>query len=118
MARFTGLEPPTDVAEVRPVRRAEWVTANTESLRELLDPAAQRISAAMGEATSGMLPGGDDALPETLREQGMDTGQLAALLQQLSPLLLGAQVGTVLGFLGQRVLGQYDVAVPRSGQAT
>jgi putative hydrolase len=118
VARFTGLEPPTDVAAVRPVRRAEWVTANTESLRELLDPAAQRISAAMGQATSGMLPGGDDALPEVLRDQGLDAGQLAALLQQLSPLLLGAQVGTVLGFLGQRVLGQYDVAVPRSGPAS
>jgi putative hydrolase len=118
VARFTGLEPPSDVAAVRPVRRAEWVTANTESLRELLDPAAQRISAAMGQATSGMLPGGDDALPEVLRDQGMDAGQLAALLQQLSPLLLGAQVGTVLGFLGQRVLGQYDVAVPRSGPAS
>jgi putative hydrolase len=116
VARFTGLEPPTDVAEVRPVRRAEWVTANSESLRDLLDPAAQRISAAMGEATGRMLPGGEE-LPEALRDQGMDAGQLGALLQQLSPLLLGAQVGTVLGFLGQRVLGQYDVAVPRSGHA-
>jgi putative hydrolase len=117
VARFTGLEAPSDVAEVRPVRRAEWVSANTESLRELLDPAAQRISAAMGEATSGMLPGGADALPEALRDQGLDAAQLGALLQQLSPLLLGAQFGTVLGFLGQRVLGQYDVAVPRSGHA-
>jgi coenzyme F420 biosynthesis associated uncharacterized protein len=64
-----------------------------------------------------MLPGGADALPEALRDQGVDAAQLGALLQQLSPLLLGAQVGTVLGFLGQRVLGQYDVAVPRSGHA-
>jgi putative hydrolase len=109
VARFTGLEPPGDVAEVRPVRRAEWVTANTESLRGLLDPAAQRIAGAMSQATSGSLPeisAGDDR-PET--------AQIGALMRQLSPLLLGAQVGTVLGFLGQRVLGQYDVAVPRSG---
>ena len=28
---------------------------------------------------------------------------------------MGAQIGQVLGFLAQRVLGQYDVAVPRSG---
>jgi len=117
VARFTGLDPPSDVAEVQPVRRAGWVTANTESLRELLDPAAERISAAMGEATTRMLPGGAGALPEALRDQGIDASQLGALLQQLSPLLLGAQVGTVLGFLGQRVLGQYDVAVPRAGHA-
>ncbi len=111
VARFTGLEPPSDVAAVRPVRRAEWVTANTESLRELMDPAARRIAAAMGEASKGMLPDGMGGSSESAPE----VAQIGALMQQLSPLLLGAQVGSVLGFLGQRVLGQYDVAVPRSG---
>ena len=51
VASFTGLEPPNDVAEVKPVRRAEWVNANTESLKTLLEPAAQKITAAMGEAS-------------------------------------------------------------------
>ena len=41
--------------------------------------------------------------------------QFSAFLRQLSPLLLGTQVGQVLGTLAQRVLGQYDIAVPRSG---
>ena len=40
---------------------------------------------------------------------------MSGMFEQLSPLLLGAQVGTVLGFLGQRVMGQYDIAIPRSG---
>ena len=105
VARFTGLEAPSDVAQVNPVRRADWVTANTESLRGLLDPAAQRIARAMSEATRGALPEG---IPAEMQ-------QFSAVLDQLSPLLLGAQIGQVLGFLGQRVLGQYDVAVPRSG---
>jgi coenzyme F420 biosynthesis associated uncharacterized protein len=42
-------------------------------------------------------------------------GSVSAFLHQLSPLLLGSQVGQVLGMLAQRVMGQYDVAVPRSG---
>src|SRR6266487_1806869 len=42
---------PTDVAKVKPVRRAEWVNANIQSLRELLEPAAQKIGEAMGAAT-------------------------------------------------------------------
>src|SRR2546428_3784892 len=37
VARFTGLEPPRDVASVEAVRIAQWVTANTEGLRELLE---------------------------------------------------------------------------------
>lgn len=86
VAELTGLAPPPDLPRVRAVRRAEWVQANVQSLRSLLEPAAARI----GEA-------------------------VAEVLSQLSPLLLGAQVGAVLGILGQRVLGQYDVAVPRPG---
>ena len=107
VARFTGLEAPTDVAEVRPVRRAEWVNANTESLKTLLEPAAQKIAAAMGEASRASLGSSEQLPPEILAMSG--------LFEQLSPLLLGAQVGTVLGFLGQHVLGQYDIAVPRPG---
>jgi coenzyme F420 biosynthesis associated uncharacterized protein len=48
---------------------------------------------------------------------GMGAG-LEQLLGRLSPLLTGAQAGAVLGSLGQRVLGQYDVAVPRRGPGT
>jgi putative hydrolase len=108
VGRFTGLDAPNDVAEVRAVRRAEWVNANTESLKSLLDPAAQKIAAAMGEASREAM--GAELPPEMQAMSG--------LFEQLSPLLLGAQVGTVLGFLGQHVLGQYDIAVPRSGPGT
>lgn len=101
VARFTGLEPPGDVARVRVVRRAEWVNASAESLRTILEPAAQRLTEAMEQAAREQMP------PEM---QGM-----AGFMSQLSPLLMGTQVGQVLGFLAQRVLGQYDVAVPRGG---
>ncbi|MGZ8613790.1 MAG: zinc-dependent metalloprotease [Actinomycetota bacterium] len=101
VARFTGLEPPTDVAEVRAVRRAEWIGANTVNLAGLLEPAAKRIGDSMNLAQRDVLPSEMQAM--------------SGMLAQISPLLMGAQVGQVLGFLAQRVLGQYDVAVPRSG---
>jgi putative hydrolase len=101
VARFTGLDPPIDVAEVRAVRRAEWIGANTENLAGLLEPAAKRIGESMDRTQRDALP------PEMQAMSGM--------LAQISPLLMGAQVGQVLGFLAQRVLGQFDVAVPRSG---
>jgi putative hydrolase len=106
VARFTGLEPPADVAHVLPVRRAEWVAANTESLRDLIEPAAAKIGAAFAESSGDALPSESEDL----------LGGLGAFVSQLSPLLLGAQVGTVLGGLGQRVFGRYDIAVPRAGQ--
>lgn len=105
VARFTGLAAPTDVAEIRTVRRADWVNASTQSLRELVEPAAARMATAMSDTTSEAL-GAD--VPEEMRA-------MSGMFEQLSPLLLGAQVGTVLGSLGQHVLGQYDIAIPRSG---
>ena len=106
VARFTGLEPPHDVAIVRPVRRAEWVRAAIDSLGELVEPAAARAGRAMeqvAEAGAGDPP-----------EQAPTFGG-GAMLAQLSPLLMGAQVGSVLGYLGRRAFGQFDVAVPRAG---
>jgi putative hydrolase len=103
VARFTGLEAPTDVAPVQAVRLAEWVSANTEGLRPFLEPAAERVGSAIGEVSEASLP--PDVPPEM--------AAMGGVLRQMSPLLLGAQVGSVLGFLGQRVLGQYDIAVPR-----
>jgi putative hydrolase len=102
---FTGLEAPNDLPRVEAVRRAQWIQANIESLRSLLEPAA----GALAEAIANARP---EAAPE-------GTPDIASqLLQQISPLLLGAQVGSVLGSLGQQVLGQYDVAVPRPGGAS
>ena len=105
VASFTGLEPPSDVAAVRAVRRAEWIGANVDGLRPLLEPAAEKLGAAVTDAQKQAMP--EDAPP-----------MAAQLMSQMSPLLLGAQVGSVLGFLAQHVLGQYDIAVPRAGHGT
>jgi coenzyme F420 biosynthesis associated uncharacterized protein len=99
VAGFTGMELPGDIVHVQPVRRAEWVGASATSLRSLLEPAAQRMGQALEAAMREQMP--------------EDLGPMAGMLTQLGPLLQGTQVGQVLGFLATRVLGQYDVAVPR-----
>jgi coenzyme F420 biosynthesis associated uncharacterized protein len=38
------------------------------------------------------------------------------VFDRMAPLLMGAQVGMVLGYLGQRVLGQYELPLPRADQ--
>ncbi len=104
VAGFTGLEAPSDIPRVDAVRRGQWVQANIEGLRALLEPAAAKIGDAIATAQR-------DAVPEQAQ------AEVAQVLGQLSPLLLGAQVGTVLGTLAQHVLGQYDIAVPRPDDA-
>jgi len=104
VAGFTGLEAPSDIPRVEAVRRGQWVQANIEGLRALLEPAAAKVGDAIAAAQR-------DAVPEQAQ------AGVAQMLGQVSPLLLGAQVGTVLGTLAQQVLGQYDIAVPRPDDA-
>jgi len=104
VADFTLLPSPTDLAPVEAFRRALWVEANKASLRSLLEPMAQKVTSAMAEAQGTTLP---------IQMPGPSNEVLDMLMQKMVPLLLGAQVGTVLGYLGQRVLGQFDLAVPR-----
>ncbi len=97
----TGLEPPHDIPRVEPVRRGQWVQANIDGLKAIVEPAASKLAEAVERAQGEAAPA--------------ETGGFAQqMLRQLSPLLLGAQVGSVLGYLAQHVLGQYDIAVPRS----
>lgn len=102
VAGATSLEPPPDLPRVEAVRRARWVEASLEGLRGVLGPASAKVGEAIARAQR-------DALPEEA------AAGVAQLLSQLSPLLLGAQIGSVMGALGQQVLGQYDIAVPRPG---
>jgi coenzyme F420 biosynthesis associated uncharacterized protein len=105
VADFTSLPFPSDVAEVAAFRRAQWVEANVGALRPFLDPVAHKLSAAMKGAQNEQFP-----MPPGIEGS---SELLEMVMDRMVPLLLGAQIGSVLGYLGQRVLGQYDLAVPR-----
>jgi putative hydrolase len=102
VADFTGLGAPAEVTPVLAYRRAQWVEAQVKDLKDIVEPAAVRVAEAFAKAQT------EDAPAEAAQ-------MTQAVLGQLSPLLLGAQAGSVLGFLGQRALSQFDVAVPRPG---
>lgn len=87
---FSGLTAAT-VAPVHAVSRAEWVEANIESFRLLMDPLADKLSA-----------GGDIPIP----------GPASQVLRQVSGVFMGLQTGFVLGYLGQHVMGQYELPLP------
>ena len=106
VADLTALPSPTDLAVVQAVRRAQWVESSIAGLRPLLEPMARKVTAALAETRGTTLPLEMAGTPNEMLEQLMDT---------MVPLLLGTQVGAALGTLGQRVLGLFDLAVPRPG---
>jgi putative hydrolase len=103
VADLTGM--PAPVLRVRTVRRAGWVEAEATGLRPVFEPLAARVAALLEEARRE----GPAQVPE-------GAPMLESMLGQLSPLLMGAQAGTVLGQLGRTTLSQYELPLPRHGE--
>jgi coenzyme F420 biosynthesis associated uncharacterized protein len=84
----TGLRSAAGTASVHVIDRPTWVRANVASFRQLLDPVLSKL--ASRRSTSGLA-----------------AGPLTSWSQQVA----GAELGTMLGWMGGRVLGQYDLLV-------
>ena len=82
---YTGLEPTRPLPPPEGIGRREWVSTNIESMRLLLDPVLQRANDNLGPLKPAV-------------EIGMG-------------IVLSTEVGVVLGYLAQRVLGQYELVL-------
>jgi coenzyme F420 biosynthesis associated uncharacterized protein len=80
---YTELTPLQPLPVPEAVDRAAWADANLAGMRGVLDPIAGKI--------------------------GTGTGPLQPALRAAGGLLLGAEIGGLVGLLSQRVMGQYEV---------
>jgi coenzyme F420 biosynthesis associated uncharacterized protein len=86
--RATGLRSATGAARARVVDRADWVRANLASFGRLLRP-----------------------LTDKMAERMDDGGGARALMSGFSRRAAALEVGALLGWMGTRVLGQYDLLI-------
>lgn len=99
VAQATGIDLPSNTI-VTPVTRSVWTKKSIDTFR----PFFERFGEALGSAVEADQPVAGDPF-------GAMLGQL---LQSLGPMLVSASAGSMLGHLGQRALGQYDLPIPRS----
>jgi coenzyme F420 biosynthesis associated uncharacterized protein len=88
VARYTGLKVKSRLPEAELIDRAEWARVNLSSF--------QHLSA---------------EVEETLAERVSQAGRSDSVPQKLARAATGAEVGLAVGYLSQRVIGQYDVAL-------
>ena len=88
---YTGLEPARPLPPPEGIGRREWVQTNIKAMRSLLDPVLERA----GEGLGPLKPAAKLALG----------------------VVVTTEVGVVLGYLAQRVLGQYELVLLDEAEA-
>ncbi len=108
VAQATGIVLPSNTT-VEAVTRATWTERTVVAYRPFFERFAEALGQALTEAeqadaADATAGGGPDPF-------GAILGQLFA---SIGPMLVSASAGSMIGHLGQRALGQYDLPVPRS----
>ena len=88
--RYTGLRPKADLPEAELVDRVDWARVNLESFEHL----SARVETHLED-----------------RMSGSNDGRASGIQRTIVRTATGAEVGLAVGYLSQRVIGQYDVAL-------
>jgi coenzyme F420 biosynthesis associated uncharacterized protein len=92
VGEFTGLVADTDTAPVLVVDRRGWIEANADAFAHVIGPVVERLQEKRGVPTGG-------------------------LTEAVGSRVTGLEVGTLLGFLAGKVLGQFDPFHDAPGEA-
>src|SRR3954471_176876 len=84
---YTRLEPAQPVPPPEAVGRDEWAGVNLDTLAAMLTPVTDRLDGRLGSA-----------------------GPLAGALRMATGATFAAEAGLVVGYMSQKVLGQYELS--------
>jgi coenzyme F420 biosynthesis associated uncharacterized protein len=88
VAGYTGLRSERQIPAAEVIGREEWADINLSTLAELLDPVAERLDRRLASA-----------------------GPLSGALRIAAGATLAAEAGLVVGYMSQRVLGQFELSL-------
>ncbi|MEM9890381.1 MAG: zinc-dependent metalloprotease [Actinomycetota bacterium] len=98
IGQATGISLPSQTV-VTPVTKTDWTKRSITTFR----PVFERFGEAVGTAVNAEGPEGGDPMAAML-------GQLFA---SMGPMLVSVSAGSMIGHLGQKALGQYELPIPR-----
>ena len=89
LREYTGLTPSAPIPEPELLSRTQWAEANVDSLGRMITPVTDRLG---------------DRLDK-------NTGPFAGALRTAAGATVAAELGLVIGYMAQRVLGQYELSL-------
>jgi len=109
VGELTGLETPGLITKVEVLDRVSWAQINLEAFR----PFVERLAAGLRSQFAGPGQQGAEGTEGPEGIEGVPNLPAAAVLGVVGPLIFGLELGFLVGFLSRRVLGQYDLCLPR-----
>jgi coenzyme F420 biosynthesis associated uncharacterized protein len=88
LSEYTGLVAAEPIPEPETVSRADWAEVNVGTMGDMLDPVTQRLG-----------------------KRFVSSGPFAGPLQIATGATVAAEIGLVVGYMSQRVLGQYELSL-------
>ena len=105
-----GLSLPPNT-KISAVTKSNWARQSLEAYRPFFERFGEALSTGMNAEAEALEP----------VEEGLDPADMSNMMAQmmgqmftmLGPMLVSSSAGSMLGHLGQRALGQYDLPIPR-----
>jgi coenzyme F420 biosynthesis associated uncharacterized protein len=88
LSEYTGLTPIGDVPPPEAVSRGEWAEVNVDAMAAMLEPVTERLG-----------------------KRFVGAGAFAGPLRIAASATMAAEIGLVVGYMSQRVLGQYELSL-------
>ncbi|RIK05705.1 MAG: hypothetical protein DCC49_12325 [Acidobacteria bacterium] len=95
VAEYTQLPFGSQSGQVGVVNRTGWIDSSINGFRYILNKLAERLSA-------------------TMRADADHQNPLEAIIEPIMPAIFGAQIGILLGYMSTKILGQFDILLPRT----
>ena len=94
-----------------PVTKSVWTRQSLEAYRPFFERFGEALSAGMKGETQSLMPTEEDLAAGDI--SNFTAQMMGQMFTALGPMLVSSSAGSMLGHLGQRALGQYDLPIPR-----
>ncbi len=107
----TGITLPPGT-KISPVTKSVWTRQSLDAYRPFFERFGEALSTAMQSESQSLMPSEEELAAADI--SNLTAQMMGQMFTSLGPMLVSSSAGSMLGHLGQRALGQYDLPIPRA----
>ncbi len=100
--------------KISAVTKSVWTRQSLDAYRPFFERFGEALSAGMKAESEAIMPSDDDLAAADM--SNLTAQMMGQMFTALGPMLVSTSAGSMLGHLGQRALGQYDLPIPRGSE--